>query len=120
MDSDSIPSGLDPIAELAEQYLRRRRSGERPTAGRVCRESTPSWPRRSSSSSRPSSWSRRSSPRRTNAPARPATQGKAPEVVDAGDCAQRLGDYTLFANLGRAEWGSSTRPSTGRSRAGWR
>jgi serine/threonine protein kinase/WD40 repeat protein len=31
MTSDSIPSQLDPVDELAEQYLRRRRRGEHPT-----------------------------------------------------------------------------------------
>ncbi|MFI5455450.1 MAG: protein kinase [Isosphaerales bacterium] len=31
MNSDAIPSRLDPVDELAEQYLRRRRRGERPT-----------------------------------------------------------------------------------------
>ncbi len=31
MDSDALPSGLDPVDELAEEYLRRRRRGEHPT-----------------------------------------------------------------------------------------
>ena len=31
MDSDATPSRLDPVDELAEEYLRRRRRGERPT-----------------------------------------------------------------------------------------
>src|SRR5271157_4758582 len=31
MDSDMSPSRLDPVDELAEQYMRRRRRGERPT-----------------------------------------------------------------------------------------
>jgi len=31
MDSDESPSRLDPVDELAEEYLRRRRRGERPT-----------------------------------------------------------------------------------------
>src|SRR5271156_3465646 len=32
MDSNASPSGLDPVERLAEEYLRRRRQGERPTA----------------------------------------------------------------------------------------
>ncbi len=31
MNSDAIPSHIDPVDELAEQYLRRRRRGEHPT-----------------------------------------------------------------------------------------
>jgi eukaryotic-like serine/threonine-protein kinase len=33
MDSDATPSGLDPVEPLAEEYLRRRRRGDRPTPG---------------------------------------------------------------------------------------
>ena len=32
MDSNASPSALDPVDELAEEYLKRRRRGERPTA----------------------------------------------------------------------------------------
>ncbi len=32
MTGDEMPSALDPVDELAEEYLRRRRRGERPTA----------------------------------------------------------------------------------------
>ena len=31
MDSDATPSGLDPVEPLAEEFLRRRRRGDRPT-----------------------------------------------------------------------------------------
>ncbi len=31
MNSDASPSQIDPVDELAEQYLRRRRRGEHPT-----------------------------------------------------------------------------------------
>ena len=31
MDSDAAPSGLDPIEPLADEYLGRRRRGDRPT-----------------------------------------------------------------------------------------
>ena len=32
MTSDASPSGVNPVDELAEEYLRRRRRGEHPTA----------------------------------------------------------------------------------------
>jgi eukaryotic-like serine/threonine-protein kinase len=104
MDSDSSPSGLDPIAELAEQYLRRRRRGERPTPAEYAEEYPELaakilelFPALELVEALKPTPDERAGPN--------GEQGKVPEVVGTGDCAGRLGDYTLLRELGQGGMG---------------
>ena len=102
MDSDPIPSGLDPIAELAAQYLRRRRRGERPTPAEYA-ERYPElaakilelFPALELVEALKPTPDERAGPN--------GDVGIASEV--AGVCAQRLGDYTLLRELGQGGMG---------------
>ena len=105
MDSDSSPSALDPIAELAEQYLRQRRRGERPTPAEYA-ERYPElaakilelFPALELVEALKPTPDERAGPN--------GDLGKASESV--GVCkqpAQRLGDYTLLRELGQGGMG---------------
>ena len=92
MHSDPIPSGLDPIAELAT----------RSTPGAAANAHTGRYARRYPRARRNpralpggSSWSRQPGPRRTNEPAPTANTAK-PLNQSAAIAFQRLGDYTLL------------------------
>ena len=104
MDSDESASRLDPVDELAEEYLRRRRRGERPTAA----EYAARYPEHAG--------------RILDLfPALELIEGLEPTPEDhaglsddPGDVAsrpapavalQRLGDYTLLRELGRGGMG---------------
>ena len=120
MNSDSIPSRLDPVDELAEEYLRRRRRGEQPTpaeyaarypehAARIL-ELFPALELIEGLKPTPEDHAGLSDDARaTSSSRRPAAAGRGGWATTP-----------CSASSAAAAWGSSTRPSTSRSRAGWR
>ena len=117
MDSDAIPSGLDPLEPLAEEFLRRRRRGERPTPA----EYVARYPEHAERILE-------------LFPAFELLEGLKPTPEeDAGPSAAPGGTAQRASNASRggwetthssassaaAAWASSTKPSTSRSRAAW-
>ncbi len=104
MDSDESASRPDPVDELAEEYLRRRRRGERPThaeyaarypehAARIL-EIFPAVEVLEGLKPAPEDHAGRSD-----------DGGHGPEPAGAGVLPGRLGDYTLLRELGRGGMG---------------
>ena len=107
---DSSSSERDPIEVLAEEFLARRRRGERPTVEDYARD-IPRWPRRSARSSPRWPWSTTSGPGRN---------GGRPPLCAAWGGRCRLATTASSAKSAGAAWASSTRPSRNRWAAGLR
>ena len=111
--------GLDPVDELAEEYSRRRRRGERPTPA----EYAARYPEHAARILElfPALELIEGLKPTAGGPRRPARRLGARRGTTSTD-GSRSGSATTpcSASWAAAAWGSSTRPSTNRSRAGWR
>ncbi len=104
MNSDASPSGVNPVDELAEQYLRRRRRGEHPTAS----EYVARYPELALEILELFPALELIEGLKPTADDHAGMSGVAGEVCEGhgtGDRAGRLGDYTLLRELGRGGMG---------------
>ncbi len=104
MDSNASPSGLDPVERLAEEYLRRRRQGERPTAAEYAAR-YPDLAGRILDLFPAREWIEGLVPTPED---HASLSGKPDDLstpAGTGGRAERLGDYTLLRELGRGGMG---------------
>jgi eukaryotic-like serine/threonine-protein kinase len=119
MDSDESQSRLDPVDELAQEYLRRRRRGERPTHGEYAAR-YPEHAERILELFPALELIERLKPTPNDHAGFSGNAGDGFEPAGLGGRPRRLNDYTLLREIGRVVWASSTRQRTNHSKTAWR